>query len=58
MNTNKQAIKGNTMKKAFMIIGIFVALHNTSQASEWNVITNDLKGYNFYTNTFIKGANF
>ena len=58
MNTNKQLTIGNTMKKIIMIFGIIAALHNTSQASEWNVITNDLKGYNFYTNTFIKGANF
>ena len=58
MNTNKQLTKGNTMKKLFMILGIIAALHNTSQASEWKVISNDLNGYNFYTNKFIKGANF
>ena len=58
MNTNKQLTKGNTMKKIFMIFGIIAALHNTSQASEWNVISNDLNGYNFYTNKFIQGANF
>ena len=46
------------MKKALMIMGIIAALNNTSQASEWNVISNDLNGYNFYTNKFIKGANF
>ncbi len=45
------------MKKLIMIIGIIAALNSTSQASEWNVISNDLKGYNFYTNKFIKGAN-
>ncbi len=58
MNTNKQLTIGNTMKKIIMIFGIIAALHNTSQASEWNVISNDLNGYNFYTNKFIKGANF
>ena len=58
MNTNKQLTKGNTMKKIFMIFGIIAALHNTSQASEWTVISNDLNGYNFYTNKFIRGANF
>ena len=46
------------MKKLFMILGIIAALHSTSQASEWNVNSNDLNGYNFYTNKFIKGANF
>ena len=45
------------MNKALMIMGIIAALHSTSQASEWNVISNDLNGYNFYTNKFIKGAN-
>ncbi len=58
MNKDKQLTKGNTMKKAFMILGIIATLHNTSQASEWNVISSDLNGYNFYTNKFIKGANF
>ena len=46
------------MKKAFMILCIIVTLHSASQASEWNVISSDLNGYNFYTNKFIKGANF
>ena len=58
MNTNKQLTIGNKMKKALMIMGIIAALNNTSQASEWNVISNDLNGYNFYTNKFIKGVNF
>ena len=58
MNTNKQLTKGSKMNKALVIMGIIVALHNTSQASEWNVISNDLNGYNFYTNKFIKEANF
>ena len=58
MNTNKQLTIGNTMKKVFMILGIITALHSTSQASEWKIISNDLNGYNFYTNKFIKGANF
>ena len=58
MGTNKKQTIGNKMKKALMIMGIIAALNNTSQASEWNVISNDLNGYNFYTNKFIKGANF
>lgn len=58
MGTNKKQTIGNKMKKALMIMGIITALNNTSQASEWNVISNDLNGYNFYTNKFIKGANF
>ena len=58
MNTNKQQIKVSKMKKALMIMGIITALNNTSQASEWNVISNDLNGYNFYTNKFIKEKNF
>jgi len=58
MNTNKQQIEGSNMKKALMIVGIILALHSTSQASEWNLVSNDLNGYNFYTNKFIKGANF
>ena len=41
-----------------MILGIITALHSTSQASEWKIISNDLNGYNFYTNKFIKGKNF
>ena len=58
MNINKQQIKGSKMNKAFMILGIIAALHSTSHASEWKVISNDLNGYNFYTNKLIKGANF
>ena len=58
MGTNKKQTIGNKMKKALMIMGIITALNNTSQASEWNVISNDLNGYNFYTNKFIKDTNF
>jgi hypothetical protein len=58
MNKDKQLTIGNTMKKVFMILGIIAALHSTSHASEWKVISNDLNGYNFYTNKLIKGANF
>ena len=46
------------MKKLFLIIGIVSILTSTSQASEWKIITNDLDGYNFYTNKLIKGGNF
>ena len=46
------------MKKVFIIIGIIIAFNSTSQASEWNIISNNLNGYNFYTNKFIKEANF
>ena len=46
------------MKKLFLIIGIVSILTSASQASEWKIITNDLAGYNFYTNKLIKGRNF
>jgi hypothetical protein len=46
------------MKKLFLIIGIVSILTSASQASEWNIITSDLTGYNFYTNKLIKGGNF
>ena len=45
------------MKKLIMIFGIIAALNSTSQANEWHTISNDLNGYNFYTNKFIKGTN-
>ena len=46
------------MKKLFLIIGIVSILTSASQASELNIITSDLTGYNFYTNKLIKGGNF
>tara|TARA_B100001057_G_scaffold303144_1_gene303358 strand:+ start:446 stop:586 length:141 start_codon:yes stop_codon:yes gene_type:complete len=46
------------MKKVFLIIGIISILTSTSQASEWNIISSELTGYNFYTNKIIKGENF
>ena len=46
------------MKKIFLIIGIISILTSTSQASEWNIISSELTGYNFYKNKFIRGANF
>ena len=46
------------MKKIFLIIGIVSVLTNTSQASEWKIISSELTGYNFYTNKIIKGGNF
>ena len=46
------------MKKVFLIIGIISVLTSLSQASEWNIISSELTGYNFYTNKIIKGVNF
>jgi ABC-type uncharacterized transport system YnjBCD substrate-binding protein len=46
------------MKKIFLIIGIVSVLTSASQASEWKIISNELTGYNFYTNKIIKGGNF
>ena len=46
------------MNKALMIMGIIVVVNSPSQANEWNIIYTDLNSYNFYTNKFIKGANF
>ena len=46
------------MKKVFLIIGIISVLTSTSQASEWNIISSELTGYNFYTNKIIKGGKF
>ena len=46
------------MKKIFLIIGIVSILSNVSQASEWKIISDELTGYNFYTNKMIKGRNF
>ena len=36
------------MKKIFFIIGLLSILASTSKASEWNVVANELIGYNFY----------
>ncbi len=46
------------MKKVFLIIGIISVLTSTSQSREWNIISSELTGYNFYTNKIIKGGNF
>jgi ABC-type uncharacterized transport system YnjBCD substrate-binding protein len=46
------------MKKIFLVIGIILVLTSISQASEWNIISSELTGYNFYTNKIIKGGNF
>ena len=46
------------MKKVFLIIGIISVLISVSKASEWNIISSELTGYNFYTNKIIKGGNF
>ncbi len=58
MNRSKKLTKWQTMRNIFMIIGIIVAVNSPSQANEWNIIYTDLNSYNFYTNKFIKGANF
>ena len=46
------------MKKNFLIIGMFLILANTSQASEWNAINNDTFGYIFYIDKVFLGKNF
>ena len=46
------------MKKLFLIIGLLSVLASTSQASEWNVVANELIGYNFYINKAFLGENF
>ena len=38
------------MKKILLIIGIVSVLTSSSHSGEWNIIANDLTGYNFYTN--------
>ena len=46
------------MKKIFLIIGLLSVLANTSQASEWNMVANELIGYNFYIDKAFLGENF
>ena len=46
------------MKKIFLIIGMLSVLVSTSQASEWNVVANELIGYNFYVDKAFLGKNF
>ena len=46
------------MKKIFLIIGLLSVLSSTSQASEWNMVTNELIGYNFYIDKAFLGENF
>ena len=46
------------MKKIFLIIGTLSVLASTSQASEWNVVANELIGYNFYIDKAFLGENF
>lgn len=46
------------MKKIFLIIGILSVLSSTSQSSEWNVVANELIGYNFYVDKIFLGENF
>lgn len=46
------------MKKFFLIIGMFLLLVSTSQASEWIAINNDTFGYNFYIDRVFLGKNF
>ena len=46
------------MKKIFLIIGMVSVLTSASQASEWNVVANELIGYNFYIDKAFLGENF
>ena len=46
------------MKKIFLIIGLLSVLSSTSQASEWNVVANELIGYNFYIDKAFLEENF
>ncbi len=46
------------MKKMFLIIGMLAILTSESQASEWNVVSSELIGYNFYIDKAFLGKNF
>ena len=46
------------MKKLFLIIGMLSVLASTLHAGEWNVVTNELIGYNFYVDKAFLGENF
>ena len=46
------------MKNIYLIIGMFLILTNTSQASEWNAINDDTFGYIFYIDKVFLGKNF
>ena len=46
------------MKKIILIIGLLSVLASTSQASEWNVVSSELIGYNFYIDKAFLGKNF
>ena len=46
------------MKKLFLIIGMLSVLASTLQASEWNIVANELIGYNFYIDKAFLGENF
>ena len=46
------------MQKIFLIIGMFLILVSTSQASEWSAINNDTFGYIFYIDRVFLGKNF
>lgn len=46
------------MKKLFLIIGMLSVQVNTAQASEWNIVANELIGYNFYIDKVILEENF
>ena len=46
------------MKKLFLIIGMLSVLASTSQASEWNIVANELIDYNFYIDKAFLGENF
>ena len=46
------------MKKIFLIIGMLSVLASISQASEWNVVANELIGYNFHLDKAFLGEDF
>ena len=46
------------MKKLFLILGMLSVLASTSQANEWNIVTSELVGYNFYIDKAFLGENF
>ena len=46
------------MKKMFLIIGMLAILTSVSQASEWNIVSSELIGYNFYIDKAFLGENF
>ena len=46
------------MKNLLLKIMIFSILSCAAKANEWNIISKDLSGYNFYTNSKFLGGKF